>query len=80
MARLNYLAQTEVAPGVKTAYQEMEKIFGVVLNPTKLMAHFPPFLEAVGSLVAALDEAQEIDLELRTLVRVRVASINGCPF
>ncbi len=38
MARLNYLAQTEATPGAKTVYQEMEKIVGVVLNPTKLFS------------------------------------------
>ena len=80
MTRLRYLEKDELSPELQTAYAAMEKNFGTVLNPTKLMAHFPAFLKAVGGLTAALEEAQEIDAQLRSLVRVRVASINGCPF
>jgi alkylhydroperoxidase family enzyme len=74
------LEKEELSPELQTAYATMEKTFGTVLNPTKLMARFPAFLKAVGGLTAALEEAQEIDAQLRSLVRVRVASINGCPF
>lgn len=80
MARLRYLEKGEVAPDVQDLYTTMERTFGKVLNPTKLMAYFPPFLKAVWGLVGCLEETKEIDAQLRSLVRVRIATINGCPF
>jgi alkylhydroperoxidase family enzyme len=79
MARLRYLEKVEVAPDLQALYTGMEHALGKVLNPTKLMAYFPAFLQAAMSLVGCLEEAQEIDAHLRSLVRVRVATINGCP-
>jgi alkylhydroperoxidase family enzyme len=80
MARLRYLEKAELTSDLQALYTTMEQTFGQVLNPTKLMAYFPPFLKAVWGLVGCLEEAQEIDAQLRALVRVRVATINGCPF
>ena len=80
MARLHYLEKSEVGPDLQELYTGMEKTFGMVLNPTKLMVHFPAFVKAVGELGKALEETQEIDAQLRSIVRVRVATINACPF
>ena len=80
MARLKYLEKTDVARDLQSLYTDMEKAFGAVLNPAKLYAHFPAFFRGVLGLVGSLDEAAEIDAGLRSMVRVRVATINGCPF
>jgi alkylhydroperoxidase family enzyme len=80
MARLPYLEKAEVTPDLRVLYEKMEEAFGTALNPAKLMAYFPAFLQAVWGLLAALEQAAEIDTQLRSLVRVRVATINGCPF
>jgi alkylhydroperoxidase family enzyme len=80
MARIKYLEKAEVGPEIRAVYAQMEALFGSVLNPTKIQAYFPAFFGAVWNLVGSLEQATEIDAGLRAMVRVRVATINGCPF
>ena len=56
------------------------KTFGTLLNTTKVYAHCPPILQAVKALGAALEESGRLDPQLRALVCLRVALLNGCPF
>jgi alkylhydroperoxidase family enzyme len=50
------------------------------LNPTKVMAHCPPILAAAKALGAAIEQSGQLAKGLLSLVYLRVASINGCPF
>ena len=54
--------------------------FGYLLNPTKVMAHCPPILAAAKAFGAAIERSGQLPKELISLVYLRVASINGCPF
>ena len=47
---------------------------------TKLYAHSPAVLAAVKAFVAGFAEATAIPLALKALIRVRVATLNLCPF
>ena len=53
---------------------------GFLLNPTKVMAHCPPILEAAKALGAAIERSGQLPKGLLSLIYLRVASINGCPF
>ena len=50
------------------------------LNPTKVMAHCPPILRAAKLLGASIAQSGQLPQALLSLVYVRVATINGCPF
>lgn len=54
--------------------------FGYLLNPTKVMAHCPPILEAAKAMGAAIERSGQLPKALLALIYLRVASINGCPF
>ena len=51
-----------------------------MLNTTKIYAHCPPILRAAKLLGKAVEDSGLLDVQLRSLVCVRVAQINGCPF
>ena len=54
--------------------------FGFVFNTTKVQAHTPVILRAAKQLSAAVERSGLLPPELRSLVYLRVALINGCPF
>ncbi|HWI35369.1 MAG TPA: hypothetical protein VNU64_02860 [Burkholderiales bacterium] len=54
--------------------------YGDLLNPTKVMAHCPPILRAAKALGASIAESGSLPKGLASLVSLRVAAINGCPF
>ena len=54
--------------------------FGDLLNPTKIMAHCPPILEAARAFGAAIERSGQLPKGMVSLVSLRVATINGCPF
>ena len=56
------------------------KLFGDVINPTKVMAHCPPILAAAKQMNQAFEKSNRLPGALRSLVYLRVATINGCPF
>lgn len=61
-------------------YARDRETLGEVLNTTKVYAHCPPILRAAKLLGKALEESGLLDPQLRALINVRVAQINGCPF
>jgi len=44
------------------------------------MAHCPPILRAVKLLGASIEQSGQLPKTLVSLVSLRVAAINGCPF
>ena len=54
--------------------------YGELLNPTRVMAHCPPILRAAKMLGASIAESGKLPKGLASLVSLRVAAINGCPF
>lgn len=80
MARLEPIEPESAAPEILELYRRDEEKYGVVLNNTKLYAHNLAILRAVKAFAAAFEEADLLPLALKALVRVRVASLTGCPF
>jgi alkylhydroperoxidase family enzyme len=54
--------------------------FGYVLNPTKIQAHTPGIMKAAKQLSAAVEKSALLPSQLLSLLYLRVAIINGCPF
>ena len=61
-------------------YAKERELFGFVLNTTKVQAHTPGILKAAKQLSVAVEKSGLLPAELRSLVYLRVALINGCPF
>jgi len=67
-------------PILKELFDKERAVFGGVLNTTKVMAHCPPILRAVKLLGASIEQSGQLPTGLVSLVSLRVAAINGCPF
>jgi hypothetical protein len=80
MPRLEPIEKDEATAAAREYYERDEERYGTVLNNTKLYAYNLAVLRAVKGFVAAFNEAQTVPLDQKALLRVRVATINGCPF
>jgi alkylhydroperoxidase family enzyme len=75
--------EIEDAGGDETLVELFERErarMGDLLNPTKVMAHCPPILRAAKEMGAAIERSGQLPKALISLMYLRVASINGCPF
>jgi alkylhydroperoxidase family enzyme len=67
-------------PTLKELFAKEQEMFGFVFNTTKVQAHRPGILKAAKQLTTALEKSGLLPAELLSLVYLRVARINGCPF
>ena len=67
-------------PILKELFAKEEERFGFVFNTSKVQAHRPGILKAAKQLTAAVEKSGLLPPELLSLVSLRVARINGCPF
>lgn len=65
---------------LEKSFASEKELFGDLLNPTKILAHCPPILEAAKKFYASFEESGLLPGPLLALVYARVASLNGCPF
>ena len=80
MPHVSEVTEDKGDPVLSKIFARQREMFGDLLNPTKVMAHCPPILEAAGRLTAALEQSNRLPAGLRALLYLRVATINGCPF
>lgn len=80
MPRVSEITADGGDPILSREFAQERKIFGDVLNPTRVLAHCPPILQAAKRLYASFEESALLPAPLLALVYVRVATINGCPF
>jgi hypothetical protein len=80
VARLDPVDEDQASAEVLEYYRRDEEKYGVVLNNTRVYAHNVAILRMVKTLAACFEEATLLPLSLKALVRVRVATLNGCPF
>jgi len=80
MERVRSLTRDEAAPEAQASFDRDEAAFGLVLNPTKVMAHRPSILAASKGLSRSVSVDATLPADLRALVCVRVATLVGCPF
>ena len=67
-------------PILGDVFAKEREVFGFVLNTTKVQAHTPGIMKAAKQLSAAVEKSALLPAELLSLVYLRVALINGCPF
>lgn len=80
MARLKALDKSEAPADAVPFYELDEERYGQVLNNTKIYAHSPAVLRAIKTFVGTYNDLRELPVTLKSLVRLRVATLNGCPF
>ncbi|MCW5745603.1 MAG: hypothetical protein KIT36_05330 [Alphaproteobacteria bacterium] len=80
MPRVREIAEDDGDPILAEAFTKERAALGDLLNSTKVMAHCPPILVAAKRLGAAVETSGLLPAQLRALVYLRVATLNGCPF
>jgi alkylhydroperoxidase family enzyme len=80
MPRVTEIDDPRGDPVLTELYAKERAAFGDVLNTTKVMAHCPPILRAAKLLGASIAQSGTLPKGLASLVSLRVAAINGCPF
>lgn len=80
MPRVREIEHDGGNPVLQEVFAKEREAFGSLYNTTKVLAHCPPILQAAKQLSAAIERSGLLDPQLRALVYLRVALINGCPF
>ena len=80
MARIKGIEIEEASEEVRDIFEEQMKRFGFVSNTAKVYALRPTIHNGVRALAEGIRSSGLIDPELRHLVCVKAAGINGCPF
>jgi hypothetical protein len=80
MSRIRLLSRDEADPEAQAIYDQDVRRFGLVLNPTGVLAYRPPVLRAVRRLGGSVADGGVLPAGLRALVCTRIATLVGCPF
>jgi alkylhydroperoxidase family enzyme len=80
MPRVREIEEPGDDPTLKEIFAREQQLFGFVLNPTKIQAHTPGIMRAAKQLSLAVEKSALLPPQLLSLIYLRVATINGCPF
>jgi hypothetical protein len=80
MSRIKPLDREEAPPDARPFYDQDERAFGLVLNPTRIFAYRPPIQAAYRALGRSVGQEATLPAGLRALICLRVATLVGCPF
>jgi hypothetical protein len=80
MARIKGVTKDEAADEVRAIFKEQEERYGLILNTARIYALRPTILKGVQALGKGIQDSGLIEPELRHLLCVKAASINGCPY
>src|SRR5262249_11028867 len=78
MARIEGVSESELNDDVRQIFEEQTKRHGFVSNTAKIFALRPTIQKGVQALAQGIQESGLLTPELRNLVCVRTAQINGC--
>lgn len=80
MPRLPELTMETAPPTIQKMIEAQQAMYGVVLNPIKLMSYYPTIAAGQAALARGIEQAGHIEAQLRYLLYTFVATLNGCPF
>ena len=80
MFRIKAMTKEEAPDEVRAIFEEQEKQYGSVLNTAKVYALRPTIQKGVQALAEGIRASGLIEPDLRHLVCLRAATINGCPY
>lgn len=80
MARIKGITESDANDGVRKIIEEQMKRRGFISNAVQVSAVRPTIYNGVQALAQGIQESGLIPQQLRNLVCVRTAHINGCPY
>jgi alkylhydroperoxidase family enzyme len=80
MARIAGVTKEQTSGKVRELFEDQERQYGAVLNTARIYALRPTIYEGAQALAKGIRDSGLIAAELRHLVCVKAASINGCPY
>ena len=80
MLRIKGITREEAAPEVREIFEAQERQHGSILNTAKIYGLRPTIQKGVQALQAGILASGLISGELRHLLCMKAANINGCPY
>ena len=80
MARISLIEPENAEASAKRIMENLQKQFGVVIDPVKALAHKPDFLRSLMSLTTVADGPGDIDPGFKEVLNVRASVLNECEF
>ena len=80
MLRIKGVSKEDVSGESRKIFEEQEKQYGSILNTAKVYGLRPSIQKGVQALQAGIIESGLISADLRHLLCMKAASINGCPY
>ena len=80
MLRIKKVSKDEAPEDVRKIFEEQEKQYGSILNTAKVYGLRPTIQKGVQALQQGILASGLISGELRHLLCMKAASINGCPY
>ena len=80
MLRIKGISKDEASEETRKIFEEQEKQYGSILNTARVYGLRPPIQKGVQALQAGILASGLIGADLRHLLCMKAASINGCPY
>jgi anti-sigma28 factor (negative regulator of flagellin synthesis) len=80
MLRIKGIGKEEASDDTRKIFEEQEEQYGYILNTAKVYGLRPTIQKGVQALQAGIVASGLISAELRHLLCMKAASINGCPY
>ena len=80
MLRIKGAAKENAPDEVRKVFEAQEKQYGSILNTAKVYGLRPTIQQGVQALQAGIVASGLISTDLRHLLCMKAASINGCPY
>jgi len=80
MLRIKGASKENAPEGVQKVFEAQEKQYGSILNTAKVYGLRPTIQQGVQALQGGIVASGLISADLRHLLCMKAASINGCPY
>lgn len=80
MLRIKGMSKEEASEDTRKIFEEQERQYGSILNTAKVYGLRPTIQKGVQALQAGILASGLIAADLRHLLCMKAASINGCPY
>jgi hypothetical protein len=80
MLRIKGISKEEASEDTRKIFEEQEKHHGSILNTAKVYGLRPTIQKGVQALQAGILASGLIGADLRHILCMKAASINGCPY
>jgi len=80
MQRIEGLDARQAGWSTRLVYWMTRRKVGRLVQPIKITAHSPRLLRAVGTMEMAQAAVKSVDAALKWLVKIKAATLIGCPY